>query len=533
VSVAFVSAYLVSNALIVLALLALQLVHRGSTKFKRQVPYRTQLQLGYALVVAALIAPLASFPQPGGNFMPMTSQVWSANSMRALDDAIEHHDQPIISAAGLETGVPADTLSRLLLWLCLAGALVALARAWTGNRSARLIVRRAYMIRRSGSLHILATDEATVPFSFWVPGAAYIVIPAALILRPEDFRLAVHHEGQHHRHGDGRVIYLMELLRGLFLLNPAVHLLLRRLQALQEFSCDEAIIGRSRVTPQRYCDCLLSVAEEAIRAQEIPTCLHMAAGKDGSLLSLRIRAVLREPGRQIQRWRLFALYAVSVLGILAVAIALHGSIHDRRVSLTEAQAMAGLARPDSTLPIEVNEQVLAELNRFVGTPDGRTFIRGALQRMSAYEPMISAQLRQHHLPPELLIIPLVESGYRNRPQGPDARQGAGIWMFIAPTARSFGLDTTAGKDERLDVASETRAAMRILSSLREEFGDWGLALLAYNSGEKLVRRAITEVGATDAFTAVQHGYENDRHYFARVIAALIVFKNARRLGFAG
>jgi len=530
-SVAFVRVYLLSNVLMVLGLLALVLVQQGSARLDRQVPYRKQMQLGYALIFAALIAPLAAFAPQGGNFMPMATQVWSANSMRTLDEAIEHHGRPVISAAGLDTSVAAGTLSQWLLCLCFAGLLFALARIWTGNRAARLIANRAHTIRRFGSLRILATDDATVPFSFWVPGASYIVVPAALILRPDDFRIAVRHEGQHHRQGDSRIAYLTELLRGIFLLNPAMHLFLRRLQALQEFSCDEAIVSRSRVTPQGYCACLLSVAEEAIRARQIPTCLNMATGANGSLLSRRIRAVLHERGQPIQSWKLFALYAVSILGILAAATALRGSIHDRRVSLAEAQAMATVARADSSIPIEVNEQVVAELNRFVGTPDGRTLIRAALQRMAAYEPMISLQLRRHNLPADLLVVPLVESGYRNLAPGPDARQGAGIWMFIEPTARSFGLDTSAGRDERLNVASETRAAVQMLSSLHEEFGDWGLALLAYNSGEKVVRRAITETGATDAFTAIRHGYENDRRYFARITAALIVLKNTRRLGF--
>ncbi|MEO6514281.1 MAG: transglycosylase SLT domain-containing protein [Steroidobacteraceae bacterium] len=223
--------------------------------------------------------------------------------------------------------------------------------------------------------------------------------------------------------------------------------------------------------------------------------------------------------------------ATAVFSVFAAATALQGSIHDRRISLAEAQTMAAVAQAGSVMPIEVNEEVLAELNRFVGTPDGRRFMLGALQRMAEYEPMISAQLQLHNLPQDLLVIPLVESGYRNLAQSPNPRHGAGIWMFIESTARSFGLDAGEGRDDRLDAAMETQAAMHMLSGLHEEFGDWGLAVLAYNSGGEAVRRAMTEVGATDAFTAVRHGYENDRHYLARVIAALIVFKNARRLGF--
>jgi membrane-bound lytic murein transglycosylase D len=114
--------------------------------------------------------------------------------------------------------------------------------------------------------------------------------------------------------------------------------------------------------------------------------------------------------------------------------------------------------------------------------------------------------------------------------GPENQDGAGIWMFIVPTAKRFGLTIADGRDERLDVASETQAALKMLSELHAEFGDWGLALLAYNGGTALVKRAIDEGGATDAFAAARMGYENDPGYFARISAALIVLKNRRRLG---
>jgi membrane-bound lytic murein transglycosylase D len=102
-------------------------------------------------------------------------------------------------------------------------------------------------------------------------------------------------------------------------------------------------------------------------------------------------------------------------------------------------------------------------------------------------------------------------------------------MFIKPTARRFGLSVEGAQDERLNVASETEAAMRMFSSLHAEFRDWSFALLAYNGGSDLVRRAVRDAGATDAFLAAQSGYENDPGYVARVTAAVIVLKNSSQL----
>jgi membrane-bound lytic murein transglycosylase D len=149
--------------------------------------------------------------------------------------------------------------------------------------------------------------------------------------------------------------------------------------------------------------------------------------------------------------------------------------------------------------------------------------------MGDHEGLITERLAEHGLPAELLAVPLVESGYRNLAQSPNPRHGAGIWMFIEPTARRFGLSVTAGQDERLNVASETEAAMRMLSTLHAEFDDWSFALLAYNGGSELARRAARNQGTTDAFLAAQHGFENDPGYVARVTAAVIVLKNSERL----
>ena len=143
--------------------------------------------------------------------------------------------------------------------------------------------------------------------------------------------------------------------------------------------------------------------------------------------------------------------------------------------------------------------------------------------------MIAAQLRQHALPNALLAVPLVESGYRNLAQGPNPQHGAGIWMFVKPAAKRFGLQVE-GRDQRLDIAAETTAAMKMFASLHTEFGNWGFVLLAYNGGSALVHKAVREQGVTDALTATRLGYQNDPNYVPRVMAAIIVVNNTRRLG---
>jgi beta-lactamase regulating signal transducer with metallopeptidase domain len=525
----FVRFYLVANALLALAALMLLLVRATSARSRRPMSCRTQLRLAYGLIGAAIIGPWLAVPSGGVELMPAMTQVWAAPSMHAVTVAASTLDGAI-SAGDSQASFPLERLAQALGIICLAGLALAAGRVFAGAWSVRQVLRRAHLIRRSGSLRIVSSDEADVPFSCWIPGACYIFVPSTLILQPRDFAIALRHEAQHHRQGDTRFVYVLELLRGVFFLNPLMPVLLKQVRGLQEFACDEALVRR--VEPREYCECLIRVARNAMRAPHSAACLHMAGAEGDSMLARRIAAVLKEPGGRLGRWKSAMLNGLAIVALVGTGIGLSSSVQDRRVSLSEALELAAVARTNSAFPIVVNEQVLTELNRFLGTPDGRAFLRDGLKRMSDHEGLISARLAEHGLPQELLAVPLVESGYRNLAQSANPRHGAGIWMFIKPTARRFGLMVETDHDERLNVASETDAAMRMLSGLHAEFGDWSFALLAYNTGSERVHRAVRDRGVADAFRAAEQGYENDPGYLARVTAAVIVMKNTQRLRLA-
>ena len=184
-----------------------------------------------------------------------------------------------------------------------------------------------------------------------------------------------------------------------------------------------------------------------------------------------------------------------------------------------------MAQIGSAFPITVNDQVLRELNRWLATPDGRTSLQDGLRRLQTRKASLSEQFERSGLPSELLAVPLVESGYRNLEPGIDPGRGAGLWMFIAPTARRFGLTVESGHDDRLNERVETGAALRMLAHLHDEFNDWLLALLSYNTGSPSTDAAIRITGSRDAWQLTQEGYENDPDYLARVMAAVLIIKN--------
>jgi hypothetical protein len=157
-----------------------------------------------------------------------------------------------------------------------------------------------------------------------------------------------------------------------------------------------------------------------------------------------------------------------------------------RVAVTPPAVAA--RRPAGELDCVRNPRIDAWERRLRGDAPLRAATRDSLVRGERYLPEVRAILARHGLPESLALLPALESGYEPRARG---RFGElGLWQLRRPTARRFGLIVDARRDERVLPARATEAAARYLEYLRARYGEWPLALAAYNAGERRVDRAL-------------------------------------------
>lgn len=521
-----VSFYIRANLLFTGTAALLSTIRNISAVLPRPLTYVHLLGIGRALALSAVLLPTVAMWWGGGDLSPLRAQVWSAPTMHVgahtIPDAARIELQFVSQHVSLS--LHAATVAALLLFAI--GTFITLLPLTKEGWATFCAVRSAHVIRRIGRIRVLVSDREYIPFAAWMPGYYWIVLPASLLVRPTDLRMALRHEAQHHRHGDTRYLYAVLFCRALFGLNPTVHWLARQLFELQEFACDEVIAQRKGHCPRAYCECLLRIAEAALPAKS-PLLRSLMAGSGTFALVRRVDAALHRPACPLRAPTAVSvsLLAVAMLTALSAVIAI--PVEDRRLSLEDAQRLIATTQTLSTFPLEVNSSVLRQLNLLLGTPDGRAFVRSSMVRMRDYAPSILAELKRYRMPPELLAVPLVESGYRDLPPNGDA--GAGLWMFIGPTARHYGLEVSAGRDERSDLGAETRAAMRMFSDLQRHFQDWSLALMAYNSGIARVEAGLRATHSRNAWKLYRAGYGNEPDYLARTVAVMLILANPQLL----
>ncbi|OBQ54918.1 LysM peptidoglycan-binding domain-containing protein [Tamlana sp. s12] len=147
-----------------------------------------------------------------------------------------------------------------------------------------------------------------------------------------------------------------------------------------------------------------------------------------------------------------------------------------------------------------------------------------------YFPMFEAELDKHDIPLEIKYLAVVESALKPRAK---SRVGAtGLWQFMFTTGKMYGLNVSSYVDERSDPIMSTEAAARYLSKLYKIFGDWDLALAAYNSGPGNVTKAIRRSGGYQNYWNIRHNLPRETAgYLPAFLANMYIFEYAEEHGF--
>src|SRR5580700_3074203 len=194
-----------------------------------------------------------------------------------------------------------------------------------------------------------------------------------------------------------------------------------------------------------------------------------------------------------------------------------------------AKALAEVKSTHSDLPLMMTDQVAGYISYFSNR--GRGTFERAFARSGRYHDMMVRILKQEGVPQDLIYLAQAESGFQ--PTAVSRAGARGIWQFMGSRARGYGLQKSAWVDDRQDPEKSTRAAAHHLKDLYAQFGDWYLAMAAYNSGPGTVQAAVRRTGYADFWELYRRNVlpKETRNYVPIILAMTIVSKNLSQYGF--
>lgn len=180
-------------------------------------------------------------------------------------------------------------------------------------------------------------------------------------------------------------------------------------------------------------------------------------------------------------------------------------------------------------PVVVNKQVEMYLNLFQNK-QRKQFARW-LARSGTYRQMMERELESRNLPKDLVYLAMIESGFSQMARS--RANAVGLWQFMKATGRQYHLNVDRYVDERRDALKSTKAAATYLSDLYREFGDWHLAVAAYNGGPGKIRGGLKRYKVDNFWDLAGKKYLKleTKRYVPKLIATLLIAKEPEKYGF--
>ena len=181
------------------------------------------------------------------------------------------------------------------------------------------------------------------------------------------------------------------------------------------------------------------------------------------------------------------------------------------------------------IPVVLNDDVVRLLNFYQNR--GRDIMEEGLKRAGKYVPLFREIFQKEGVPLDLVYMAHVESHFK--PNAYSRAKARGSWQFMLGTAKLYGLRQDWWIDERSDLIKSTEAAARHLTDLYERFGDWNLAMAAYNVGPSRIDRIKRRYGNIDYWAMIRRRMlpRETRLFVPSILATIIIFRNPERYGF--
>ncbi len=194
---------------------------------------------------------------------------------------------------------------------------------------------------------------------------------------------------------------------------------------------------------------------------------------------------------------------------------------------------ANISQEDETstynFPVVTNKQVTMYLNLFQNKQ--RRHLQQWMARSGKYKQLMERELVAAGLPTDLVYLAMIESGFNQRASS--HARAVGLWQFMKGTGRDYNLKVDRYVDERRDAEKSTKAAVAYLSDLYDQFGDWHLAVAAYNAGPGKIRSGLRrhKVKTFWELAEKRHLKLETKRYVPKLIAAIIIAKEPEKYGF--
>ncbi len=349
----FLQLFVIANILLGFTYLAFVAVTRTLERLGLFVPHQHLVRGAQALVLLSVLGPgamsflpgkeLPAFGLPSFHAVPESLTLPAITLKRSVKQTPRATATPeqIANTVNQFRDTKAD-LAQIAFAAWILGLLVLSVRLANHFRKLRRLLHRSISVRKQGRVRVAVSNALSVPISAFHRGKFWVVLPEPMLLQRQDWNLALKHELQHHRQGDTRWALLVEWIVCFFYPNPAVYLWKRRIVELQEFSCDEALVGQLRISSRDYGSCLVRVAETALGCRDVyvgTTYMALAAKNPiyfKSFLTRRIEMFMNQKRPRARKWVSVVTGTLGLVATLSVAYGIERSARAVKEALPNA-----------------------------------------------------------------------------------------------------------------------------------------------------------------------------------------------------